>query len=51
MISWGEELKIDPVPGLLSSGNEANKYFTYHDLLDEKSKSINKLWNVHLTFL
>jgi len=32
MGSWQSELKVDPVPTLLSTGNDAIKYFTLHDL-------------------
>lgn len=38
MISWRDELKIDPVPELISR-NEAIKYFTLHDLCDRRDGS------------
>ena len=46
MNSWQNELKVDPVPNLLSLGNEAIKYFTLHDLLDRKVESVEMLWEL-----
>ena len=46
MNSWQKELIVDPVPALLSLGNEAIKYFTMRDLLDKKVESIKILWNL-----
>jgi hypothetical protein len=46
LISWRKELRIDPVPGLLSSGNIAIKYFTLHDLCDRADGSVETLWNL-----
>lgn len=43
---WQEQLTVDPVENLISSENEAIKYFTYRDLLDEKVKSIKTLWKL-----
>lgn len=39
MDSWRDELRVDPVPELISSGNEAIKYFTLHDLCDRRDGS------------
>lgn len=44
MDPWQNELKVDPVPILLSSGNEAIKYFTLHDLCDRRVESVEILW-------
>lgn len=46
MNSWQNELKVDPVPNLLSLGNEAIKYFTLNDLLDRKVESVEMLWEL-----
>ncbi len=46
MNSWQNELKVDPVPNLLSVGNEAIKYFTLRDLLDRRVESIEILWEL-----
>jgi Prenyltransferase and squalene oxidase repeat len=44
--SWQESLKFDPIPPLLSSGNEAVGYFTRRDLLDEDSGPVSRLWRL-----
>ncbi len=46
MNSWQNELKVDPVPKLLSLENNAIKYFTKRDLLDKKVESIEILWKL-----
>lgn len=46
MNSWQDDLKVDPVPYLMSSGNEAIKYFTLRDLLDRNVESIKLLWEL-----
>lgn len=46
MYLWQNQLKVDPVPGLLSLENEAINYFTKRDLLDEKVGSIEILWEL-----
>ena len=46
MNSWQRELKVDPVPALLSLGNEAIKYFTMRDLLDKRVEPIEILWKL-----
>src|SRR5512137_248582 len=44
--SWQEYLKFDPIPPLLSSGNEAVDYFTRRDLLDEDPGPVSRLWRL-----
>lgn len=44
MNDWLKQLKFDPIPTLLSSGNEAIQYFTHRDLLGEQVGSIYELW-------
>jgi hypothetical protein len=46
MDSGLDELKIDPIPTLLSCGNPAVEYFTRRDLLDEETGSIKDLWEI-----
>jgi len=46
MDSWQKELKVDPVPKLLSLENNAINYFTKRDLLDENVKPIETLWKL-----
>lgn len=46
MTSWQKELKVDPVPNLLSLENKAINYFTKRDLLDENLEPIETLWNL-----
>ncbi len=46
MSSWQRELKVNPVPNLLSLENKAIKYFTMRDLLDKKVESIEILWKL-----
>jgi hypothetical protein len=46
MGSWQSELKVDPVPTLLSTGNDAIKYFTLHDLCDRIYISVKTLWEL-----
>lgn len=42
--SWLSQLAVDPVPALLSSGNEAVAYFTRRDILGEEVPPIETLW-------
>jgi hypothetical protein len=44
--TWIEQLKVDPVPILLNSGNEAVIYFTRRDLLGEGVPSVETLWRL-----
>lgn len=46
MNSWQKELKVDPVPNLLSLENKAINYFTKRDLLDERVEPIEILWKL-----
>jgi hypothetical protein len=46
MASWQEALRFDPIPPLLSSGNEAIHYFARRDLLDEDPGPIERLWQL-----
>lgn len=46
MNPWQRELKLDPVPNLLSLENKAIKYFAKRDLLDERVESIETLWKL-----
>lgn len=46
MSPWQKELKVDPVPTLLSLENEAIKYFTMRDLLYKKVGSVEILWKL-----
>jgi len=44
--TWIEHLKVDPVPILINSGNEAVIYFTRRDLLGEGVPSVETLWRL-----
>ncbi|MDD5556880.1 MAG: hypothetical protein PHN82_06480 [bacterium] len=46
MTGWRERLKSDPLPPLLSSGDEALKYFARRDLLGEDAGPIGRLWRL-----
>ena len=46
MGNWREQLKFDPIPPLLSSGNEALQYFARRDLLGEQSGPVDRLWQL-----
>ena len=46
METWRRQLKLDPVPTLLSSGGEALKYFVRRDLLGERVETIQHLWQL-----
>jgi len=46
METWRKQLKLDPVPTLLSSGDEALKYFVRRDLLGERVETIQHLWQL-----
>jgi len=50
MEGWQEQLRFDPLPQLLSSENEALRYFARRDLSGEKVGPIETLWQLpHLT--
>jgi hypothetical protein len=38
MESWRTQLKVDPIPSLLASDNEAICYFVRRDLLGEEEE-------------
>jgi hypothetical protein len=44
METWRRQLKLDPIPTLLSSRDEALSYFVRRDLLGERVESIQHLW-------
>lgn len=46
MNDWRSCLRIDPVPALLSSGNEAVAWFARRDLLGEPVASLNYVWEL-----
>lgn len=46
MEKWRKELRVDPVPVLISSSNKAIEYFARRDLLDEKVVPIETLWEL-----
>jgi hypothetical protein len=46
MESWQRELRVDPIPALLSSGDEALQYFVRRDLLEEEVGPICRLWQL-----
>jgi hypothetical protein len=46
MNAWRERLKVDPIPPLLSSGDEALVYFTRRDLLGEDAGPVSRLWEL-----
>jgi hypothetical protein len=43
---WRKRQKIDPLPALLSSGNEAIAYFTRRDLLDKSVWPVENIWEL-----
>ena len=46
MDNWRKQLKFDPLPPLLSSGNEALQYFARRYLLAEHVGSVHRLWQL-----
>jgi len=46
MNNWRKQLKFDPLPPLLSSGNEALLYFVQRDLVGENVGSVHRLWHL-----
>lgn len=46
MESWQRQLRFDPIPALLSSGDEALQYFVRRDLLEEGVGPIRRLWQL-----
>jgi len=46
MRGWRELFSVDPLPSLLSSGDEALVYYTRHDLLGEDPGRLDRLWQL-----
>jgi hypothetical protein len=46
MMKWIRLLKVNPVPLLLRSDNEALVYFAKRDLLEEEVGSVDRLWRL-----
>ncbi|MBE0409305.1 MAG: hypothetical protein IBX69_06190, partial [Anaerolineales bacterium] len=46
MENWRRQLRFDPIPTLLSSGDEALLYFVRRDLLGEEVSPICQLWQI-----
>ena len=46
LMKWLTQLKFDPTPTLLSSGNDAIVYFTKRDLLEQEVAPINHIWQL-----
>jgi hypothetical protein len=46
MDSWRGQLRFDPIPVLLASGDEALQYFVRRDLLAEEVGPISHLWQL-----
>jgi len=46
MESWRRQLRFDPIPALLASGDEALQYFVRRDLLEEEVGPICRLWQL-----
>lgn len=44
MRPWHKQLKFDPLPPLLTTGDEALSYFVRRDLLDEHPGPVEQLW-------
>ncbi len=46
MENWQTRLKYDPIPSLLSSKDEALRFFTRRDLLCEQTGHVRQLWEL-----
>lgn len=46
MTNWRDQLRIDPVPALLTSKDQALRYFVNRDLLDEDPGPIETVWRL-----
>jgi hypothetical protein len=46
MDNWQRQLKFDPIAPLLSSGNEALRYFTRRDLLGDPVGPVSRVWEL-----
>jgi len=46
MENWRRELRVDPIPTLISSNNRAIQYFVRRGLLNENAEPIETLWEL-----
>ena len=46
MENWRQQFRVDPIPPLLSSADEALQYFARRDLLGEQVGSVQRLWSL-----
>jgi hypothetical protein len=46
MENWRKQLRVDPIPSLTSSGNEALRFFVRRDLLGEQVGAVDCLWQL-----
>lgn len=46
METWSHRLRVDPLPGLRASSNEALQYFVRRDLLGEEVGPVQTLWKL-----
>jgi squalene cyclase len=46
MGNWRKELRVDPIPSLISAKNRAIEYFARRDILHEKVEPIETLWEL-----
>ena len=46
MENWRKQFRFDPLPPLLSSGNEALQYWARRDLLGESVGPVHRLWQL-----
>jgi hypothetical protein len=44
--TWSLRLRVDPLPGLRASSNEALRYFVRRDLLGEEAGPVQTLWEL-----
>ena len=46
METWSHRLRVDPLPTLRASSNEAIQYFARRDLLGEEAGPVESLWEL-----
>ncbi|MBN1477748.1 hypothetical protein JXA47_13430 [Candidatus Sumerlaeota bacterium] len=46
MGDWARSLRVDPLPALLASGDEALRHFVRRDLLGVRGESTERLWDL-----
>ncbi len=46
MENWRRQLRFDPLPALLASGDEALRYFVRRDLMGEEAGPVSRLWQL-----